>query len=51
MLAINIDDVINVINSIRSYLIALGVFLVLAIVVTVACAKLNVSFKKLVRKQ
>lgn len=51
MLAINIDDVINVINSIRSYLIALGVFLVLAIVVTVACAKLNVSLKKMVRKQ
>ena len=37
MLAINMDDVINVLNSCKPYLIALGVVLALAIVVTVAC--------------
>ena len=51
MLAINIDDVISVLNTIRPYLIALCVALVLAIVVTVACMKLNRPLKKLVRKE
>lgn len=51
MLAINIDDVMNVINSIKSYLIALGVCLALAIIVTVACMKLKKPLKKLVRKE
>ena len=41
MLAINMDDVINVLNSCKPYLIALGVVLALAIVVTVACMKLK----------
>ncbi len=51
MLAINMDDVINVLNSCKPYLIALGVALVLAIIVTVACRKLNKPVKKLVRKE
>ena len=51
MLAINMDDVINVLNSCKPYLIALGVVLALAIVVTVACMKLNKPVKKLVRKE
>lgn len=51
MLAINMDDVINVLNSCKPYLIALGVVLALAIVVTVACMKLKNPVKKLVRKE
>ena len=51
MLAINIDDVMNVITSIQSYLIAIAVFLVLAIVVTVAVMKMKKATKKLVRKE
>jgi len=35
MLAINMDDVINVLNSCKPYLIALGIALALAIIVTV----------------
>lgn len=51
MLAINMDDVINVLNSCKPYLIALGVVLALAIVVTVACMKMKKPVKKLVRKE
>lgn len=51
MLAINMDDVINILNSCKPYLIALGVVLALAIVVTVACMKLKKPVKKLVRKE
>ena len=51
MLAINMDDVINVLNSCKPYLIALGVVLALAIFVTVACMKLKKPVKKLVRKE
>lgn len=51
MLAINMDDVVNVLNSCKPYLIALGVVLALAIVVTVACMKLKKPVKKLVRKE
>jgi len=51
MLAINMDDVINVLNSCKPYLIALGIALALAIIVTVACMKLKKPVKKLVRKE
>ncbi len=51
MLAINIDDVINVLNSCKPYLIALGVVLALALIVTVACMKMKKPLKKLVRKE
>ncbi len=51
MLAINMDDVVNVLNSCKPYLIALGIVLALAIVVTVACMKMKKPVKKLVRKE
>ena len=51
MLAINMDDVINILNSCKPYLIALGIALALAIIVTVACMKLKKPVKKLVRKE
>ena len=51
MLAINMDDVINVLNSCKPYMIALGIALALAIIVTVACMKLKKPVKKLVRKE
>ena len=51
MLAINMDDVMNVLNACKPYLIALGVVLALAIIVTVACMKMKKSKKKLIRKQ
>lgn len=51
MLAINIDDVINVINSIKGYLVALGICLAVAIIVTVAVMKMKKATKKLVRKE
>ena len=40
MLAINIEDVINVLNSCKLYLIALGVILALVVVITIAVMKL-----------
>ena len=51
MLQINMEDVINVLNSCKPYLIALAVALLLAIVVTVACMKLKKPVKRLVRKE
>ena len=51
MLAINMDDVVNVLNSCKPYLIALGIILALAIIVTVACMKLKKPVKKLVRRE
>ena len=49
MLAINIDDVINVINSIKAYLIGFGVVAVLLILAMILCGKLSKSKKYLVR--
>jgi beta-glucosidase len=49
MLAINMDDVINVINSCKPYLIGFGVVLVLAVVVMFACRKMEKAKKKLIR--
>ena len=43
MLGINIDDVINVLISIRPQLIAIGVALVLALIVTVAVNRRTVA--------
>ena len=51
MLAINIDDVINVLNTCKPYLIALAVVLLAAIIVTVAVRKLATPKKKFVRSQ
>ncbi|CUX44547.1 glycoside hydrolase family 3 protein [Clostridium sp. C105KSO13] len=49
MLKINMDDVINVLNSCKPYLIGFGVVLVLAIIVIVACMKLEKAKKKFIR--
>lgn len=51
MLAINMDDVMNVLNACKPYLIALGVALVVALVVTIACFKVKKSARKLIRKE
>lgn len=51
MLGININDVITVLESCKSQIIALVVCLLLAIIVTVACSKMNKPVKKLVRKE
>ena len=49
MLSINMDDVLNVLTSIRSYLIAIGVIIAIAVVLMIAVMKLNKPVKKLVR--
>lgn len=51
MLQINMSDVINVLNSIKPYLIGFGIVLALAIIVTIACMKLKKPTKKFVRAQ
>ncbi len=51
MLSINMDDVVNVLNSCKPYIIALVVVLALAIIVTVACMKVKKPLKQLVRKE
>lgn len=50
MLSINIADVIAVLETLKVYLIVLGVVLVAAIVVTIVVKKLEINLKKLVRK-
>jgi beta-glucosidase len=49
MLSINMSDVMNVINSIKTYLIAIGIIVAVAILIMVAVMKLKKSTKKLVR--
>ena len=49
MLSINMDDVINVINSIKGYLIGFGIVAVLLIVAMIACRKMKKSKKYLIR--
>ncbi|MDD3361211.1 MAG: glycoside hydrolase family 3 N-terminal domain-containing protein [Hespellia sp.] len=52
MLAINMSDVINVLTTLRPYLIALGVAVVIAIVVLIACIKVkNKANRKMFRSQ
>ncbi len=52
MLAINMSDVINVLTTLRPYLIALGVVVVIAIIVLIACIKVkNKASRKLFRSQ
>ena len=51
MLAINIDDVINVLNTCKPYLITLGVILALAVIITIAVMKLPKAKKKFIRSQ
>ena len=49
MLSINMDDVMNVITSIKSYLIAIGIIIAVAVVIMIAVMKLNKPLKKLIR--
>lgn len=51
MLQINMDDVWNVLNSCKPYLIFFGVVFVLAIIVILACRKLKKAKRKFVRAQ
>lgn len=51
MLAINIDDVISVLKSVTPHLIAVGVLLLLAIIVTVAVRKMVKEKKSFIRKE
>ena len=51
MLAINMDDVIKVVSSIKGYLIALAAAVLLAVAVMVACRKMKKSKKYLIRWQ
>ncbi|MCM1235638.1 MAG: glycoside hydrolase family 3 C-terminal domain-containing protein [Ruminococcus flavefaciens] len=49
MLAISMDDIIGVLETCKSYLIALGVILALGIIAIIACMKLKRSQKFLIR--
>lgn len=51
MLAINMDDVIKVVSSIKGYLIALAAVILLAVAVMVGCRKMKKSKKYLIRWQ
>ena len=51
MLSINMDDVIKVVSSIKGHLIALGVVILLAVAVMIACRKMKKSKKYLIRWQ
>ena len=51
MLSINMDDVIKILNSIKSQLIGFGVVAVLLIAVMIACRKQSKSKKYLIRWQ
>lgn len=51
MLSINMEDVINVLNTLKPYLIALGVVVVLALIAIIACLKLPKPRKFLIRTQ
>ena len=51
MLQINMDDVWNVLNSCKPYLIFFGVVLLLSIIVMIACKKLKAAKRKFVRAQ
>ena len=51
MLAINMDDVIKVLSSIKGYLIALAAVILLAVAVMVGCRKMKKSKKYLIRWQ
>ena len=51
MLAINIADVINVLNTCKPYLIGFGVVLALALIVIIAVHKVKKENRKLIRSQ
>ena len=49
MLSINMSDVMNVINTIKTYLIAIGVIILLAIIIQIAVSKMAKPGKRLIR--
>ena len=49
MLSINMSDVMNVLTSIKGYLIAIGIIIAVAVLIMIAVMKLNKPLKKLVR--
>ena len=51
MLAINMADVVNVLNTCKPYLIGFGVVFVIAVIVLIAAFKLNKTKRKLVRSE
>lgn len=51
MLDINWADVINVLNSCKPYLIGFGIVALLAIIIMVACMKMEKRKKKFIRKE
>lgn len=51
MLAINMDDVMNVLKTCKPYLIGFGVVAVLALIVLIACSKMKKPVRKLVRSE
>lgn len=52
MLAINMSDVINVLTTLKPYLIGVGIALVVGIIVLIACIKVkNKTTKKLIRSE
>ena len=51
MLAINMDDVMNVLGMIKNHLIVLGILAVLAIAAVAACGKMARDKKFLIRTQ
>ena len=51
MLDLNWSDVISTLQSLQSYLIAMGVVLALALIATIACLKLSKPTKFLIRTQ
>ena len=51
MLSVNMDDVVNVLNSCKPYLIALAVVLLLAIGVSIAAVKVQKPKRQLLRKE
>ena len=51
MLAINMDDVINVLTTVAPYLAAFGVVLVIAIIVMIACKSQGKAKKYMIRSQ
>ena len=51
MLAINIEDVLNVLTTVAPYLIGFGVVLVIAVIAMIACKKQSKAKKYMIRSQ
>ena len=51
MLAINMADVVNVLNTCRPYLIGFGVVFVIALIVIIAAFRMDKVTRKLVRSE